>query len=231
MRRLLATVARFGLPTILLASSGVAHCKEDAFSKWAAAHAVPLATIEPAEDFSDVLPLKSVVGTARVVALGETTHGAHEPLAFRNRLIRSLVEQMGFTAIALESGFTESSITDGFVAGGGLSSGSGRYGENRELLQWMRDYNTAAPTAGHHRIRFYGIDLAAGGRISGTTLAIDYALAYLSRANPADADSIRLSLGASLTSDDWRWGMSAQSAQAALDGTKEPQQPHRAQLG
>lgn len=228
MRRLLATVARYGLPTILLASSGVAHGEEDAFSTWAAAHAVTLATVEPAEDFSDLLPLKSVVGTARVVALGETTHGAHEPLAFRNRLIRLLVEQIGFTAIALESGFTESSITDGFVAGGpgemqsvlrdGLSSGSGRYGENRELIQWMRDYNTAAPAAGHHRIRFYGIDLTAGGRISGTTLAIDYALAYLSRADPADADSIRLSLGDSLPSNDWRWGMLSQSALEALDG-------------
>jgi len=227
--RLLATVARYGFLTILLASSGVAHCEEDAFSKWVGAHAVPLATIEPAEDLSDLLSLKSVVGTARVVALGETTHGAHELLAFRNRLIRFLVQEMGFTAIALESGFTESSITDGFVAGGpgdmqsvlrdGLSSGSGLYGENRELIQWMRDYNTAALATGHHRIRFYGIDLTAGGRISGTTLAIDYALAYLSRVNPSDADSIRSSLGDSLPSHDWRWGMLSKSAQAALDGT------------
>jgi erythromycin esterase len=55
--------------------------------------------------------------------------------------------------------------------------------------------------------------------MSGTTLTIDYALAYLSGANPADADSIRLSLGDSLPSNDWRWGMLSQSALAALDGT------------
>jgi erythromycin esterase len=229
MRKLLPPAARYGLVAILLASSGLAYCEEDTFSKWAAAHAVPLETVEPAVDFSDLLPLKAVVGAARVVALGEPTHGAHEPLAFRNRLFRFLVEQMGFTAIALESGFTESSISDAFVAGGpgemqsvlrgGLSSGFGRYGENRELIQWMRDYNTTAQAAAHHRIRFYGIDLTAGGRISGTTLAIDYALAYLSRANPADADSIRLSLGDSLPSNDWTWGMLSQSALAALDGT------------
>jgi erythromycin esterase len=229
MRRPLATAARFSLATILLASSGIAHCEENAFSKWAAAHALPVATVEPSEDFSDLLPLKSVVGTARVVALGEPMHGAHEPMAVRNRLMRFLVEQMGFTAIAFESGFTESSSINSFVGGGpgeaesvvwgGPSSKLGRYEENRELLQWMRDYNAAASAAGHRRIRFYGIDLTAGGRRSGSTLAINYALAYLSRANPADADRIRSSLGDSLPSNDWTWGMLPEPALAALDDT------------
>lgn len=227
LRILLTRLTRCGLLIITLTSSGVAHCDEDAFVKWAASHATPLATVEPTEDFSDLLPLKSAIGTARVVALGENTHGAHEPLAFRNRLFHFLVEQMGFTSIALESGFTDSSITDDFVAGGpvemhtvlreGLSSGSGRYGENRDLIQWMRDYNAAAPAAGHRRIRFYGIDLTAGGRISGTTLAIDYALTYLSRADAKGADNIRLSLGDNLPKEDWTWGMLSPSAQAALD--------------
>ena len=63
--------------------------------------------VEANGDATDLIPLKSLVGAARVVALGEPTHGAHEPLAFRNRLIRFLVEQMGFTAVALETGFTE----------------------------------------------------------------------------------------------------------------------------
>jgi len=205
----------------------MAHADQDAFSIWAAAHAVPLATVEPSEDFSDLLALESMVGTARVVALGENTHGAHEPLELRNRLFRFLVEQMGFSAIALESGFTESSITDGFVAGrpgdmqsvlrGGLSSGSGRYGENRELIQWLRHYNTAA--AGHRTVRFYGIDLPAGGRISGAKLALDYALAYLSRGNAAAAGSIRTSLGDRLPSNDWKWGVMSTSALAALERT------------
>lgn len=229
VRTLLAKLARYGLLAILLASSGVARCEEDAFLKWAAAHAVPLATVEPNEDFSDLLPLKSMIGTARIVALGEPTHGAHEPLAFRNRLIRFAVEQMGFTAIAVESGFTEASIIDAFVASGagdmqsvlreGLSSRSGRYGENRELIQWLRDYNIAAAAAGRQRIRVYGIDLTAGGRISGTTLAIDSALAYLSRANAAAADTIRSSLGNSLPPDDWSWGVLSPSATTALDST------------
>src|SRR5882724_5961172 len=88
---------------------------------------------------------------AHVVAFGEPMHGAHEPLAFRNRLFRFLVERMGFTAIALESGFTESISARPFIEGGegdaetaaqnGFASGLQRYLENRELIQWMRDYN------------------------------------------------------------------------------------------
>jgi erythromycin esterase len=221
-------VARCALGISLLVSSGIAHCEDDAFSKWAAAHAIPLTTVEPGDDFSDLLPLKSVVGTARVVALGET-HGAREHLAFRNRLIRFLVEQVGFTAIALEMGFLESGSLDAFVGGGPgdaqsvIVAASARqqtpYVQNAELIQWMRDYNVAAATTGHRKIRFYGIDLTTGGRINGPRRAFDYALAYLSRANPADADRIRSSLGDNFPADQWTWGMLPQPALAALDDT------------
>src|SRR5688500_15556326 len=93
---------------LLMAYSAIAHCEEDAFAKWATAHALPITTLESGGNDSDLLPLESAIGAARVVALGEPRHGVHEPLAFRNRLFRFMVEQMGFTAIALESGFTES---------------------------------------------------------------------------------------------------------------------------
>jgi hypothetical protein len=76
MQRLPPTVVRYGLLTIILTSSDIAHCDKNAYLKWAASHAVPLATIDPTEDLSDLLPLKSVISTASVVALGETTHGA-----------------------------------------------------------------------------------------------------------------------------------------------------------
>jgi erythromycin esterase len=147
-------------------------------------------------------------------------------MAFRNRLFRFLVEQMGFTAIAVETGFTESSSVDSFVGGGlgeaqsNLRSALGRHGENRELIQWMRDYNAVAAAAGHRRIRFYGIDLTLGGGVGGPRRVIDYALVYLSRADAAEADRIRSSLGDSLPpSDDREFGMLPQTALAELDDT------------
>src|SRR5882762_7369931 len=104
----------------LLSSPSVACAQEssDALRDWAITRAIPIRTTDGETTAADLLPLKQLVGLARVVTYGEPTHGSHEPLAFRNRLFRFLVEQMGFTAIALESGFTESSSARSFIEGG-----------------------------------------------------------------------------------------------------------------
>jgi hypothetical protein len=194
-----AAALRCRLGIIFLLFSGIAHSADDAFVTWAAANALPMATLESSEDFSDLQCLKPVVGTARIVALGEPTHGAHEPLAFRNRLIRFLVEQMGFTAIALESGFTESSISMGLspavrakcracyaaacraeaVATARTASSFSGCGTTTPRLQRLVITESASTVS---------ISRPGAACISGTRLAIDYALAYLSRANPADED-------------------------------------------
>ena len=227
-RRVLATAAQFGLSTILLIYSAIAHCGEDAFAKWAAAHALAVATVDSAANDSDLLPLESEIGTAHVVAFGEPMHGAHEPLAFRNRLFRFLVERMGFTAIALESGFTESINARAFIEGGegdaetalraGLSNRLSQYRENRELIQWMRDYNATASSAGHRKIHLYGIDLTEGARPSGPGVAINSALAFLARADPTAAQKIQGSLGASLPGPDAHdFGPLSAAAQAEFE--------------
>ena len=228
MTRALARVARSGLSIIFLAYSAIAHCSEDGFAKWAATHAVPITTVKAIDNDSDLLPLKSAIGTARIVALGEPVHGAHEPLEFRNRLFRFLVERMGFTAIAIESGFTESINARSFIEGGegdaatatrtGVSSWESEFPENRELIQWMRDYNAAAPSAGHRKVRFYGIDMTAGARKGGPWLAIDLALKFLSRADPKTAQILRQSLGDTLSGiEGSQFGRLPAAAQAQFD--------------
>jgi erythromycin esterase len=223
------TVFRYGLGIALLASSVIAHCGDDAFVKWAAVHAITVRTLDSTSDFSDLLPIKSMIGAAQVVALGEPVHGAHEPMAFRNRLFRFLVEQMGFTAIAIESGFTESRTVDSFVGGGpgdtrtalrsGMTDGFARYDENRKLIQWMRNYNATASRSGHRKIHFYGLDLPAGGRLGGPRLAIDYALAFLSRVDPVAAESIRALSRSLPASDDDKFGALSPRALAEFDSS------------
>jgi len=188
---------------MLLVYAALSHGAEDAFSNWATAHAFPLTTVESTAPDSDLLPLESAIGAARIVALGEPRHGAHEPLAFRNRLFRFLVERMGFTAIALESGFTDTISARSFIEGGegdaetavrtGLP-GLDRYAETRQLVQWMQDYNATAESRGHRKLRLYGVDITGGGRTSGPRIAIESALAFLSLADPATAQKIRDSL-------------------------------------
>ena len=71
-----------------------------------AGHSVAVRSIDPTdEDFSDLMPLVQVIGKARVVQLGEATHGDGATLLAKGRLIRFLHQVMGFDVLAWEAGF------------------------------------------------------------------------------------------------------------------------------
>ena len=185
--------------------SGEARNRESSFVAWARSAALGLRTVEPSADDTDLAPFCAMIGRAPLVALGEAGHGAHEPLALRNRVFFYLVEHCGFTAIALETSFTESRAAYDFTAGGPgdavdiarryLTWGFGRYDENTQLLQWMRDYNRGAGMqrgagAGRRAIHFYGIDLSGAdpeGGFSHAQAALDSAVRYARTAAPTES--------------------------------------------
>ena len=184
-----------------------AHDSKSAFVAWARSAAIGLRTVEPGGEDTDLAPLCDLIGRVPVVALGEAGHGAHELLALRNRLFFHLVEHCGFTAIALESSLTESRAIYDFVAGGPgdaadiahryLTWGFGKYDENTQLLQWIRDYNRAAqlpPHPGTRRaVHFYGIDLSGAdheGGFSGAQVALDSAVHYARTAAPQESHQL-----------------------------------------
>jgi erythromycin esterase len=73
---------------------------------WLRDHAVALRSIAPADDdFSDLRPLRSALGDARVVVLGEATHGDGNTFLAKSRLVRFLHQELGFDVLAFESGF------------------------------------------------------------------------------------------------------------------------------
>jgi len=76
--------------------------------RWVAEHALAVRSIDPAdEDFADLMPLVQVIGKARVVQLGEATHGDGATFLAKGRLIRFLHKVMGFDVLAWESGIAD----------------------------------------------------------------------------------------------------------------------------
>ena len=166
--------------------------------RWVTEHAVPVPPVDEPYADSAWAFLRPMIGTAHLLAIGENIHGGHEPLALRNHIIRYAVTRLGFTAVAIESGFTEGQLVDRFVQGEpldvdsvlrhGINNGFDRMPENKALLLWLRGHNEGAK----RKVHFYGIDqTGAGAPVYGGAAAVEAALAYLGRTAPEEARRAR----------------------------------------
>lgn len=173
-------------------------CSEQApleFAVWAHKNAIPITTTEPDSSFKDLQPLKDIIGTARVVGLGESVHAAHELYRVRHRLLQFLVEEMGFTAFAMETGFAEAVKVNDYVLGrvneparwqhNWFTWGFGYEEELQALVHWMRRYNDDPRHT--RKLHFYGIDLAVV--YSSPLTAVEEAQAFLDTVDSEYASS------------------------------------------
>jgi erythromycin esterase-like protein len=131
---------------------------------------------------SDYDALLAMVGDARVVLLGESTHGTREFYRERARITQRLIRERGFTAVAVEGGWGEAYRVNEYVRGLGADVGAEQalaeftrfprwmwaYTEVRDLVQWMRTYNEGQPESAD--VGFYGLDIQSLGPAV-TTLA------------------------------------------------------------
>lgn len=87
--------------------------------RWVGENALAVRSIQPAdEDFSDLMPLARLIGTARVVQLGEATHGDGSTFHAKARLIRFLHQVMGFDVLAWEAGIVDVQRVDAAIREG-----------------------------------------------------------------------------------------------------------------
>jgi erythromycin esterase len=150
--------------------------------------AIPIATLEPGSALTDLAPLKTLIGDARIVAIGEATHGSREFFLLRHRLLELLVTEMGFTVLAIEAGWSDTTRLDEHVTTGkgdllGALSDLYYWAPNTEetvaVAQWMRRYNE--DFSHKKKLRFLGFD------IEFTPHAVAAVLAYLGKVDPAGA--------------------------------------------
>ena len=137
--------------------------------QWTREHAVPLTAVEAGRGFADLEPLRQMIGSARVVALGEATHGSREVFQMKHRLLEFLATELGFTVLAVEANLPEARRVNDYVIDGkgdlaavlrGLYFSTWRSEEVFAMVEWMRRFNV---DAGHRRadrqVVFAGFDM------------------------------------------------------------------------
>jgi len=149
-------------------------------------------------DHRDYDALLELVADARIVLLGEASHGTHEFYRERARITKRLIGELGFTAVTIEGDWPDAYRVNRYVRGASddvdaeeALRGFARFPtwmwRNADVLDfvgWLRAYNAGR----HHTARkvgFYGLDLYSMGA------SMDAVIAYLDERDPPAAGRAR----------------------------------------
>lgn len=156
---------------------------------------------EPIDDIESASldALLARVADARLVLLGEATHGTSEFYRMRARITRALIERRGFQFVAVEADWPDAARVDDYVLGAKRRSSleltpferfpawMWRNEEVHDFVEWLRAYNLDHP---EQKVGFHGLDLYS------LFTSIAAVLAYLDDVDPAAAEVARHRYGA-----------------------------------
>jgi erythromycin esterase-like protein len=138
------------------------------------------------------------IGPARFVLIGEASHGTHEFYRERAQITKRLIEEKGFSAVAVEADFPDAYRVNRYVRGEGHDldatealGGFRRFPQwmwrNADVLDfvgWLRAYNDDLPNDSP-KVGFYGLDLYS------LHASIEAVLMYLEKIDPDGAARAR----------------------------------------
>lgn len=165
---------------------------EAASVEWMTANSVPFDTDDPfAPSDSDLVPLDAMIGSASLIAMGESTHGTRQFFRMKHRVFQYLVEHHGFDHFSIEASLPEALAVDYFVQTGvgnpatlirGMHFWTWTTQEVVALVTWMQQWNKAGRQP---RLRFSGFDMQYAG------VAVDSVLAFTKSLSTSLGDSVR----------------------------------------
>jgi erythromycin esterase-like protein len=137
------------------------------------------------------------IGDARFVLIGEASHGTHEFYGDRAAITKRLIEEKGFTAVAVEADWPDAYRVNDYVrarsadrsadeALGGFKrfpTWMWRNTDVVEFVEWLRAYNGRVPAS--MQAGFYGLDLYS------LFTSIEAVVAYLDKVDPDAARRAR----------------------------------------
>ena len=133
-------------------------------------------------------------GERKVVLLGEASHGTSEFYRARAAITRRLIEEHGFSIVAVEADWPDAASIDRYVRHRPTHRGAEppfrrfptwmwRNTDVEAFIEWLRGHNEALPAEA--RAGFYGLDMY---NMSGSIAAV---LGYLQEVDPAAARTAR----------------------------------------
>ena len=149
----------------------------------------------PYENNQDLNPIIEAIGDAKIVLLGEASHGTSEFYTLRAELSKRLIEEKGFTLISVEGDWPSTQQINRYIKGYGEEKIDARdvlksfnrwptwmwaNEEIAEFVSWLKMYNQkseASPNVG-----FYGIDVYSLWE------SLEEVITYLSDTNPEGID-------------------------------------------
>src|SRR6056297_1612188 len=154
---------------------------------------------QPLASEQDLDPLLERIGDARYVLLGEASHGTHEYYTWRAALSRRLIEEKGFSFIAVEGDWPDCYRVNRYVKGYPDSGDSAHdvlhdferwptwmwaNQEMVELAQWLRSYNDQQHSDSD-KAGFFGLDVYS------LWDSLYHVLGYLAKHDPAALPAAR----------------------------------------
>jgi erythromycin esterase-like protein/predicted phosphoribosyltransferase len=143
--------------------------------------------------------LADLIGDARVVLIGESSHGTHEFYEARAEITKWLIEEKGFNAVAAEADWPDAYRVNRYVRSLGEDAspeealrGFERFPAwmwrntvVRDFVGWLRWHNGRCAADGRRQTGFYGLDLYSLHR------SMQEVIGYLESVDPAAAARAR----------------------------------------
>ncbi|MGZ8847077.1 MAG: erythromycin esterase family protein [Pyrinomonadaceae bacterium] len=146
----------------------------------------------------DYDPLLKMIGDARLVLIGEASHGTHDFYLERAQITKRLIQERGFSAVAVEADWPDAYRVNRYVRGAGDDADATdalkgfkrfpawmwRNADVLDFVGWLRTHNDDLPN-GAPKVGFYGLDLYS------LHTSIAAVLTYLDKIDPEAAQRAR----------------------------------------
>jgi len=155
----------------------------------------------PLQTSGDLGDLLSGIADRPIVMLGEASHGTHEYYTWRAAISKKLIEEKGFSFIAVEGDWPDCYVVNRYVkgypdAGEDIQNVLKKFDrwptwmwgnwEIAALAEWLREYNKSLPL--EKKVGFYGLDVYS------LWDSMETMVKYLEKEDPTAANAARRAL-------------------------------------